>query len=47
MVRCKNSFGAPNDDERRSPCLTVKEKNKGPKKTLAKKSASMVMQMQR
>jgi hypothetical protein len=45
MVRCKNSFGAPRDDERRLPHLIVKDKNKGPKKTLAKKSASMVMQM--
>jgi hypothetical protein len=37
MVRCKNNFGAPSDDERCPPRLTVKEKNKGPKKTLAKK----------
>jgi hypothetical protein len=39
MVHCKNSFGAPprGGDERRPPCLTAKEKDKGPKKMLAKK----------
>jgi hypothetical protein len=39
MVRCKNSFGAPpgGDDERHPPCLTAKEKNKGPKKVMTKK----------
>jgi hypothetical protein len=39
MVRCKNSFCAPlgGVDERRPPRLTAKEKDKGPKKTLAKK----------
>jgi hypothetical protein len=45
MVRCKNNFGAPprGGDERRPPHLTTKEKYKGPKKMLAKKSASVVM----
>jgi hypothetical protein len=39
MVRCKNSFGAPpgGGDERCPPRLTAKEKDKGPKKMLAKK----------
>ena len=27
MVRCKNDFGAPDDDERRPPRLTAKEKD--------------------
>ena len=37
MVHCKNADGGPNNDERRPPRLTEREKAKGPKKTLAKK----------
>jgi hypothetical protein len=37
MVRCKKGFGAPDDDERRPPHLTTREKNKGTKKTVTKK----------
>ena len=37
MVRCKNAFGAPGNDERYLPLLTAQEKAKGSKKMLAKK----------
>jgi hypothetical protein len=39
IVHCKNAFVAPSDDDgqRRSPRLTAKEKNKGPKKVMTKK----------
>ena len=37
MVRCKNAFGAPSNDERGSPRLIAKDQNKGPKKVIAKK----------
>ena len=37
MVRCKNAFGAPSNDERRPPRLIAKDQNKGPKKVIAKK----------
>ena len=37
MVRFKNGFGAPNDDERCPPRLTEQEKAKGLKKTITKK----------
>jgi hypothetical protein len=48
MVHCKNGFAPPRGgDERPLPHLIAKEKNKGPKKMLANKSTSMVMQMQR
>jgi hypothetical protein len=37
MAHCKNIRGGPENDERRSPCLTEQEKVKGPKKTVIKK----------
>ena len=36
MVRCKNA-GGPGNDKRRPPRLTMEQKEKGPKKVLAKK----------
>ena len=42
MAHFKNIEGGPGDDERRSPCLTAKEKDKGPQKLTTKKKDKRV-----
>ena len=42
MARCKNIGGGSGDDERRSPCLTTKEKDKGTQKVASKKKCKCV-----
>ena len=37
MARCKNVGGGSSDDERHSPRLTAKEKDKGTQKVTSKK----------
>lgn len=41
MARCKNVRGDPGDDDRRSPCLTEKEKAKGKIKVMTKKKREL------